>query len=73
MRGIYNLWLADTGWDKYTKRQKALVIWWIMSFVAVMASPAAPTFTAFAIMFIISAISFAVSGYKVVKNIEIKE
>lgn len=73
MRKLYKLWLADTGWNRYTKKQKAMVIWWVLSFIAVMISPAAPTFTSFAYTFIISAISFTEAGMEVFKNIKIEE
>lgn len=73
MRKLYNLWQADTGWGKYTKKQKLIVVWWCLSFMAMIMSAAAQTFTSFAVAFIVSTVSFTVAGLEVVKNIEIEE
>lgn len=42
---LYALWVADTKWDRYTKKQKRMAVWFGLSVVAfVMAVMAIPPY-----------------------------
>lgn len=65
--GLWNLWKQDIGWDRKNRKEKKIIVWFILSFIVML-------FTFASILTLLAVVNFLMANKAMNRNkIEVEE